>query len=166
RATDDLVKRMSFRRAALLLVSFCGLLLAPSLWGADIDLSHASVVTRSGDLPNAEKTAAKILVEEVQKRSGILLKATTEWPRSGAVIAITSQSSVPAWPRTVPVRQGSGLPEQKPEGYRLFVQEGRSQPVVWIVGGDARGALFGVGNLLRIADWSQGKLSIAPDTDI
>lgn len=156
---------MSFRYAALL-VSFWGLLLAPSVWGADIGLSHAVVVTRSGDLPNAEKTAAKVLIEEVQKRAGIVLKVTTTWPQSGAVIAITSQASVLAWPRAVPVRPGNGLPEKKPEGYRLFVQEERSQPVVWIVGGDARGALFGVGNLLRIADWSHGELSIAPNTDI
>jgi hypothetical protein len=153
-------------RCAALLVSFWGLMFAPSLWAADIDLSHAVVVTRSGDLPNAEKTAAKVLIEEVKKRSGIVLQATTEWPRSGPVIAITSQTNVPAWAHAVPARKATGLPEQKPEGYRLFVRDERSQPVVWIIGGDARGTLFGVGNLLRIADWSQGKLSIAPNTDI
>lgn len=156
---------MSFRRAAFLL-SFWGLLFGPSAWTAEIDLSHAAVVTRPGDLPNAESTAAKVLIEEVQKRTGLVLGATTKWPKSGAVIAITSRPDEPVWDHTAPVRLGREVPEKKPEGYRIFVQQGTSQPVVWITGGDARGALFGVGNLLRIVNWSQAKWSIAADTDI
>lgn len=157
--------RAALLRAALL-VSLCGFPLVTCAWTAAIDLSHAAVVIRSGDLPNAEKTAATILIEEVQKRTGIVLTTTKKWPQSGAVIAITSQPNVPAWVHAVPVRYGPGLPEQKPEGYRLFVQKGSQQPIVWIVGADARGALFGVGNLLRVVNFSQGKWSVGPDTDI
>jgi hypothetical protein len=159
------MKGMALYRAALL-AAFWGSLFSPFAWSADIDLSHAAIVTRPGDLPKAEKTAAEVLADEVQKRTGILLKAATKWPLSGAVIAITSQPNVSAWSHAVPVRHGEGLPEQKSEGYRMFVQHDAAQPIVWIVGADARGTLFGVGNLLRVVNWSPGKLSIDPDAEI
>ena len=39
----------------------------------------------------------------------------------------------------------------KPEGFVLAVDAGRpDRPVVWVVGADARGVLFGVGKLLRV----------------
>ena len=39
-----------------------------------IDLRGATVVVRPGELPNAEKTAATVLVEEIAKRTGITLQ--------------------------------------------------------------------------------------------
>jgi hypothetical protein len=64
------------------------------------------------------------------------------------------------------VRAGSQLPESRPEGYRLYVENGKSGAVVWVIGGDARGALYGVGQLLRRMDWKQGTASIASTVDI
>src|SRR5260370_14245447 len=42
-----------------------------------IDLSQAVVVVRPGPLANAEKAAAVVLIEEMQKRSGIRLPEST-----------------------------------------------------------------------------------------
>ncbi len=131
-----------------------------------IDLSDAVVVSRPGDLPFAEQTAATVLVEEVEKRTSIHLKTSTKWPAGKTVIAITLAKSVPGWGRQVPARNGESLPETRPEGYRLYVDSRSQQPVVWVIGADARGALFGVGNLLRRLDWSPGRLAISSNLDI
>ena len=151
------------------------LVLGAALWAvvftapgaaATVDLTQAVVVSRSGQLPDAEKTAAVVLVEEVAKRTGIRLPVSTSWPAGKTVIAITSKNSAPDWPRAVPVREGANLAESRPEGYRLYVDARRQPPVVWIIGADARGTLFGVGNLLRRVDWSKGKLDIDENLDI
>jgi hypothetical protein len=103
------------------------------LFGATVDLRDAVVVVRAGVLPNAEKTAATVLVEEVEKRTGVRLNTSSTWPADRPVIAITS----------------TGSSVTKAEGYRLFVDQSKAQAAVRIMGADARGALFGVGNFLR-----------------
>lgn len=132
----------------------------------NVHLHEAVVVSRPGKLPFAEQTAAKVLVEEVEKRTSIRLGRSTAWPEGKPVIAITSGKPVTEWGRRVPTRQGAGLPETRPEGYRLYVDNQDRQTVVWVIGADARGALFGVGNLLRQINWSQGKLAIASGLDL
>ena len=153
-------------RVTALLVILYPLTASASSDISQVDLSKAVVVTRPGDLPAAERTAALVLLEEIQKRTGITLPTSARWPQGKTVIATTSAKSVPQWRRDVPLRTGIGLPENHPEGYRLYVDQTTSSLVVWIIGADARGALFGVGNLLRRLDWSQGQLAIAPNLDI
>ncbi len=131
-----------------------------------IDLRDAIIVVRPGELPPAEKTAATALIEEVEKRTRIRLKQSTDWPEGKTVIALASTDSVPAWKHSIPPREGTDHPEKRPEGFRLAVDAQGPKPVVWIAGADPRGTLFGVGQLLRRLDWSEGKLSIAADLDI
>ena len=74
-------------RLMLICVLFCVLVSAP---GAEmLDLSRATLVVRSGELPNAESAAATVLVEEIESRTGIQLSRSTEWPKNGAVIALS-----------------------------------------------------------------------------
>ena len=124
-------------------------ILAP-LFGATVDLRDAVVVVRPGALPNAEKTAATVLVEEIEKRTGVRLNTSTKWPEDKPAIAITS----------------TGSSVTKPEGYRLVVDQSKAQVAVRIMGADPRGALFGVGNFLRVADFARGKVSINSPLDI
>ena len=70
--------------------------------GEVLDLSQAVVVVRPGELPSAEKAAATVLVEELEARTGIHLRSTSEWPKGKTVIAITSQEEVPAWGVEIP----------------------------------------------------------------
>jgi hypothetical protein len=123
--------------------------LAP-LFASTIDLHDAVVVVRPGTLPNAEKTAAIVLVEEIEKRTGVHLNTSSEWPTDKPVIAITS----------------IGSSVTKPDGYRLLVDQSKPQVAIRIMGADPRGALFGVGNLLRVAGFAKGKLSIDSPLDI
>jgi hypothetical protein len=132
----------------------------------DIQLHDAIVVSRPGKLPFAEQTAARVLVEEVEKRTGVRLGASTVWPAGKAIIAITSGQKAREWGRHLPSRQGAHVPEKSPEGYRLYVDSRDGSPVVWVIGADARGALFGVGNLLRRLNASRGRLTIAAGLDI
>ena len=79
------------------------------------------VVVRPGVLPNAERTAATMLVDEIANRCGLRLPISTIWPASGPVIAITSEGQVAGWKRPIPVRPGGA--EARAEGYRLFVEQ-------------------------------------------
>ena len=116
--------------------SFLAFILVPA-FGATVDLHDATIVVRSGVLPNAEKTAAAVLVEEVEKRTGLRLPVSTVRPGNRPAIVITTGAA------------GMGA-----EGYRLSLNQSGPQPMIRIAGADARGALFGVGNLLRVAEMS------------
>lgn len=97
-----------------------------------LDLSGATVVAA----PNLK--AVTVLVEEVEKRTGI------RWPverrAEGVRIEINRRSGGPA------------------EGYRIEVRDGS----VRVTGNDARGVLFGAGRLLRELRMERGAVSI-PD---
>lgn len=141
--------------------------LEPRQSGPEIDLRDAVVVSRPGKLPNAERTAAIVLIEELEKRTGIRLGSATSWPKHKTVIAISSETEVPEWGRIIPHREATDLPESRPDGYRIFVETGNgASPVVWVMGGDARGTLFGVGCLLRRLNWDKGEVSISSSLDL
>jgi hypothetical protein len=117
-----------------------GVLASMGGWGATLDLRRAVVVVRGGVVPEAEKTAAAVLVEEVEKRSGVRLPVATA-RRAGAVSIVVTGN-------------GGGAAE----GYRLSAAEGGTE--VRIEGNDARGALYGVGALLRRLEWGKGRLDL------
>ena len=132
------------------------------------NLGAATVVVR--DLlgaPKAEHTAAIVLVEEIEKRTGITLSQSTAWPAQGPVIALTSGTTVPAqWGHTPPASTNALHPETNAEGYRVVVDTSNATaPVVWILGADGRGALYGVGKFLRSMRWAQGQLRLAVPMD-
>ncbi len=88
-----------------------------------MDLTHATVAYPA-DFSGPEVKAVAMLVDEVEKRSGI--RWETAAGRSGA---------------TVTVERGAG----PAEGYRIRTAGG----FVIVSGNDARGVLFGIGRLLR-----------------
>lgn len=138
-----------------------------SLAAPNLDLTTATVVIRSGPLPPAEQTAARVLVEEIKKRTGLSWRVGTVWPKRGGVIAISSGPGDPVWPKALPARRGQDLPELRPEGFRLVAAgQGKTPAVVWIQGADSRGALFGVGQLLRSLNWAKGAVSVPAGLDI
>jgi len=163
---DGLREGIMFKRVILTACALlCGLLCAPVAGAAgELDLSEAVVLVRPGESPNAEQAAATVLVEEIEKRTGVRLDVSASWPAGKTVVAITSQRAVPEWGRAIPVRQGTDLAEARPEGYRLFVDADAA--TVWIMGTDARGALYGVGALLRNLDWARGKATVSASLDI
>ena len=132
-----------------------------------LDLSKATIVVRPGKLSPAEETAARVLAEEVEARTGLKWPITTNWPTRGHIIAISSGTSSPGWPKALPARSGSDLAERRSEGFRLAVQAGATpHSIVWIQGADSRGALFGAGQLLRSLAWEKSSASLPADLDI
>lgn len=120
----------------------------------ELDLAEAVVVVRPGGLPNAERTAATVLVEETEKRTGVRWNILSAMPRSGTAISLTS----------LPDAADSDL---RPEGYHLRVDTGvAGLTVVRVVGADPRGALFGVGKLLRSMNWARGSVKVPRSLDV
>ena len=126
---------------------------------ASIDLARATVVTPAN--PGVqERTAVRVLVEEIAKRTNIRLPVSSQWPaETSAVIAVGPIATSSTWakaglPRTPGVSPGR-------EGYRVAVNaDGRQAPTVLVLGADARGVLFGVGRLLRELHMTAGSLRI------
>lgn len=130
----------------------------------NIDLSHATVVVRNGDIPVAERTAAQVLVEEVEKRTGVRWPTSEQWPAEGAVVAVLSVVG----DGKIGGRKPSSVPQGgRPEGYAIATDASTPErPVIWITGADGRGALFGVGRLLRALEWKQGSARLAKPLNI
>lgn len=120
-----------------------------------LDLTKATVLVRDG-APLVEQTAATVLVEEVARRTGSRLRIATQRPDRGWAIALTSGPGDLA---------GMALPEAArvatPEGYALLTDPSTpDRPVLWVAGADPRGALFGVGGLLRTLECRHGKVEL------
>lgn len=127
--------------------------------GSAIDLTAATIVVRGEDAPMVEQTAAIVLIEEIEKRTGLRWKTTTQWPSQGNVIAILSGDSPTLHDRTIPIAER----EKGSQGFSLATQKGESgDATIWVVGADPNGALYGVGKLLRSVDWKKGSV-ILPD---
>jgi hypothetical protein len=139
-----------------------GLLEMPGV-ADETDLTSATIVVRGNIAPVAEQTAATVLTEEIEKRTGIRWVASAEWPADGPVIAVTSGASTTLQGKAVPAH----LLTTKPEGYAIATNVSRSgQPVIWIVGADPRGALCGVGCLLRHLHWTTGSVRLVEPLNI
>ncbi len=121
-----------------------------------LDLSKATVVVRDAD------TAAEVLAEEVKLRTGQDWPVASEWPgESPAVVVMSGDGDLAG--RAAP----DGLRTSEAEGYGIAVDTSDAdRPVVWVVGADPRGALFGVGRLLRNLECREGSVGIAADFEI
>jgi hypothetical protein len=114
----------------------------------DVGITEATIVVRKS-APAVERTAAMVLSEEVELRSGVKWSVAEEWPTRGAAVALVSGDIEKLHGMDVPRK----LYTSKPDGFAITMghySNGANYPIVWIVGADPRGTLFGVGKLLRI----------------
>ena len=79
-----------------------------------------------------------MLREEIEKRTGFVWTTSDQWPAQGVAVAI-AVGPAPEWGASMPAIA------MRPEAYRLVSGTREGRPIVWIVGADARGVLFGVG---------------------
>lgn len=145
----------------------CLFLLALPARAAELDLSRAVVLTA----PNAsrpELKAVELLLDEVQKRAQIRWATTTTWPAEQTpVIVLATAKSLPdlAGPFRETTKGWPAFAEK--EGYRLKVETAkRGAPVVFVVGTEPRGLLFGVGRLLRELTYRVGSIKGSSTWDI
>ncbi|MCL5280085.1 MAG: hypothetical protein M1376_09280 [Planctomycetes bacterium] len=132
---------------------------APSAWAGDINLKEARILIAKEPQSRTETLAARMLQEEVQKRTGLTWPISSESDGRGPAIALVTLATKELAGRKVP-----SAPGLKREGYRICVEQGAG-PVVWVIGADARGVLFGAGRLLRLLDWGPSRASLAESID-
>ncbi len=130
------------------------LLLVNVTWAEPIALTNATIVV--GKAKNSTSLAATVLSEEIEKRTGVHWNVATEWPDDGAAIAMTAGGARSLYGRAVP----ENCHVTAAEAFAVHT-ETTTQPIVWIASADARGALFGVGYLLRKLDWRDGSVALA-----
>jgi hypothetical protein len=132
---------------------------------AALDLSRAVVVTPA-NLSRPEQKAITMLVEEVEKRSGIRWEVKTALPGDGRPVVAVGQA--------VGLRGLAGLETEAAlkeqttnpaEGFRLRARKGGTAAVL-LAGNDPRGVLFGVGYLLRQLHFSPGVITLADNLDV
>jgi hypothetical protein len=133
---------------------------AHAVMGRDIDLSQAEILIAEEPRSQTEPVAARMLQEEVQKRTGLKWAIASEYDGRKPAIALATADAKESAGRKVP-----SAPGLKREGYRICVEQGPG-PVVWVIGADSRGMLFGVGRLLRLLDWGPARAGLAESTDI
>ncbi len=122
-----------------------------------VDLSRAVIVTPPG-LSGPERKAVALLVDEVEKRTGLRWLEVHDWPPANTTFVAVGRADA------LTALSGRPVPEsdsrKAPEGYRIDVDAGPRAPAVRVAGNDARGVLFGVGRLLRAMDLEKGKATL------
>ncbi|MEI6677275.1 MAG: hypothetical protein WCL21_01630 [Mariniphaga sp.] len=130
-----------------------------------LDLSKATILISAQIKSPVKESAATILKEEITKRTALNLQTASNWDAK-TFIAVALSGDKNLLGEVVPKREGANLPEFKKEGYRLFHEVRNGKNILWIIGADARGILYGIGKLLMIAETKEKQLSLAQATDI
>lgn len=129
----------------------CWLVILPLGARADdppLDVTRAVIVTPPAPAAR-EQLAVRMLVEEVEKRTGVRWDVQTKLPGDGVPVVLVGLS---ADVKPLAEQHGVEAPaagKQANERYRLATAAKGKSPVVWVLGDDSRGVLFGVGRLLR-----------------
>ncbi len=126
-----------------------------------LDLSKTVIVLSPSISLQKKTTLLQVLTEEIEKRTSVKMKPQESWDDK-TVIALALSTDKEVFGKEVPIRKGNDLPENKKEGFRLFNSTEKGRRTLWIIGGDYRGLLFGIGKLLRTAEISEGQM-LLPD---
>ncbi len=122
----------------------------------EADLSSAVLLTPDNMEPRQRKAAA-MLLDEVERRSGIRWPEMHAWPAEGqTVVALGLATALSAFPAA------ATAVNTEPEGYTIRSGKG----VVVVAGNDTRGVLFGAGGLLREMRMSRGRITANEGLDI
>lgn len=150
---------------AVLAVLFTGLFCPPA--GANLDLTGAALVTPFEDVPSSERMAADLLLDEIERRTGIRPPRSNRIGDGRAEIVLSGDAAAlidhPALPGAL--RDGR-LSNLGGEGYCLYTETSGPAPRVWILSSSPRGALFGAGGLLRKLVMAGGAISLREPLDI
>ena len=96
-----------------------------------IDLHNAVIVLDKNPKSTVEKTAVRVLVEEIEKRTGIRLNTMSGWPKNRPVIAVFSGKVDSEWQGFLPQSLLNENRNRQAEGYQLIVQNSDDRQIVW-----------------------------------
>ncbi len=129
------------------------------------DLSKAVILVSPAIPAPMNSTAPQVLNEEVAKRTSLQLQKADNWD-SKTIIALVLSTDKELLGQPLPANEKQDGPEFKKEGFRLKYAEENGKKVLWIIGADARGVLYGIGKLLRIAAMEEGKFTLPEAVDL
>ena len=125
---------------------------------SSVDLSKAQILI-SNNIPSPVKeTCIRVLQEEIEKRTNIKIELTDNWKEEDVTIALCLSSDPKLFGKQIPVYLESSIHLSKPEGFKLYYDS--SNRVLWIIGTDKRGVLFGIGELLRKLEMKKNIISL------
>ncbi|MCA9074761.1 MAG: hypothetical protein KDA93_07000 [Planctomycetaceae bacterium] len=146
--------------AAALTALLSGLANSPAVVAADaktLDLSTAGVVAiEDGSIP---AKAVSMLINEIDKRTGIRLPTLEGGPRPGTPTIVI---------QTLDTIQNGKLPgdiqpPDRADGYAIWIEPSRPAPTVHLLGYDDRATLYAAGRFLRLLSMTKGKLDVPAD---
>lgn len=130
-----------------------------------LDLSKATILVSKEIKKPMYETVGNVLAEEIEKRTKIEFVKSNDWG-SNTTIALVLQSETDVFGEKVPGRKSTDKTHIKKEGYRIVHKKNGKKNILWIIGADARGILYGIGKLLRIAEMESGQIKITNELDI
>lgn len=132
-----------------------------------VQLKDVQVLLSSAVPSPMRETVVKVFQDEINKRTGVLLKSTGKWPAKNVpVIAIAMASDAVLDGIEVPHIADKSSAMYKQEGFRVLTQSDGRKTITWIIGKDSRGILFGAGWLLRNLRMSRQSLYLQTPVDI
>ena len=131
----------------------------------NIDLSEATILVSTYIKSPVRESAGEILTEEISKRTSLQLKLSDSWSNE-TIIACALSGDKDLYGEALPDRGGRDFPEFKKEGYRLYHEVRDSKNILWIIGADARGILYGIGKLLATSFTQENQIQLTSGTDI
>lgn len=147
----------------ILLVLVCSVLM---LNAQSINFKNATIIVASSVPSPMKETTARMLTEEIAKRTNLTLKTVAAWPKTNALtVALVLSSDRELLEKTIPTRTDKNGAEYKAEGFRVVSETNDKGRVVWIIGADVRGVLFGTGWLLRKLHLSASVAELAGPVD-
>jgi hypothetical protein len=133
---------------------------------AMLDVTHAVVVAPSR-LSATEQRAATMLIEEVERRTGVRWERSQAWPEAPAtVIALGAVSALDAVAGKFAGEMRQGHAVTGAEGFRLVVKTNQGAPAALVLGDGSRGVMFGTGRLLRELRMTKGRVELAAGLDL
>lgn len=147
------------------IICLFSLLLSISAYSQIADLSKATLLVSKNIPSPVRETVIRILKEEIAKRTSLQLKENDKpVSRQLIVLALASEKEVSGL--YMPANADEEKPENKPEGYRLVLNQADGKTILWLIAADQRGAIFAVGQLLRTAILTKNKISFDSKNEI
>jgi len=129
-----------------------------------VDFSSSYIITHQ-ELSVPHQAAVDMLRDEIYDRTYISIPVSEDRSTSGLpLIVMGTKSTLHNWmdEHSIPVPS-----DMEAEGYSLILsEEGQKPPVLYIVGEDDRGLLYGVGHLLRKSKMKKGNFLIPRNIDV
>ncbi|MBC6998908.1 hypothetical protein BIZ36_10410 [Cytophaga sp. FL35] len=129
-----------------------------------LDLSKAGVIISSGVDKIMQETLFDVLTEEIAKRTALnLYKEDATDAKTVIKLALQREMDHLEAPKVNSFLSETSL---KKEGFHIYHEVLEDQDVLWIVGADERGLLYGIGKFLRIAQLEKNKFTIKNGIDL